>query len=734
MSSREQTQLDIHAYHRRIKLAVHFEDRDESECPPFTPRSTWVPPEGLLPHQVGDLVRADLHHLHKDLCVFRVPPNLEEFELEALAALRANKHIILKPADKGSATIIMDREQYVWEAYRQLGDPNYYSRLEKPIFRDTVPLVEKIVRSLVTKKFINFKQMTYLLGEGEPRARLFYMLPKIHKEPSKWSKPFEIPPGRPIVSDCGSETYFTAEYIDYYLNPLSIRHASYIKDTFDFVAKIKQLNIPVDAFLFTMDVDSLYTNIDILEGIQAVKNIFRKFPNNKRPDKELLQLLDINLTRNDFEFDNKYFLQIKGTAMGKKFAPAYADIFMAQWETSALAACEKKPLHYFRYLDDIWGVWPHSREDFDVFCTFLNNHNPSIKIKSTFSHSSVDFLDTCTFKGHDFIRSLKLDIRVFFKETDTHALLVKTSFHPRHTYAGLVKSQLLRFQRICTRQADFLNATKVLFSALSTRGYSRSFLRGVLKTFNKINPITTDSLLPFITTYSPTAVKLVRTIKANFHSFLAQNNLLRDFRIIAAFRKNKNLQDILVKAKLPPLGAPKPSGHGSFFRTLVCVRNKQNNNVFPVQKGVSAKSSNCVYLIWCKSCGAQYVGETGNTILTRFTQHRYNICKVGRPRTPLVNHFLLHGWHNLVATVLEMNPRWSVAQRRRAERLWIIKLGTLQPFGLNERAMGTGGLHTGPCPNPHPQPHPQKQRSRRWLINGGGWGILPEVEGAGAGG
>ena len=57
------------------------------------------------------------------------------------------------------------------------------------------------------------------------------------------------------------------------------------------MAKIKQLNIPVDAFLFTMDVDSLYTNIDILEGIQAVKNIFREFPNSKRPDKELLQLL-----------------------------------------------------------------------------------------------------------------------------------------------------------------------------------------------------------------------------------------------------------------------------------------------------------------------------------------------------------------------------------------------------------------------------------------------------------
>lgn len=67
-----------------------------------------------------------------------------------------------------------------------------------------------------------------------------------------------------------------------------------------------------------MDIDSLYTNIDISEAIQAGKNIFFKYPDSKRLEKELLQLLHINITRNDF--DNKFFLQIKGTAMGKKLS------------------------------------------------------------------------------------------------------------------------------------------------------------------------------------------------------------------------------------------------------------------------------------------------------------------------------------------------------------------------------------------------------------------------------
>lgn len=72
-----------------------------------------------------------------------------------------------------------------------------------------------------------------------------------------------------------------------------------------------------------MDIDSLYTNIDIQEGIQTIRNILLKIPDTFRPDNELIQLLGINLKRNNFEFNVEFFLQVKGTVMGKKFAPGY---------------------------------------------------------------------------------------------------------------------------------------------------------------------------------------------------------------------------------------------------------------------------------------------------------------------------------------------------------------------------------------------------------------------------
>ena len=122
-----------------------------------------------------------------------------------------------------------------------------------------------------TKRLITRKQALYLLGPDIPHPRLFYLLPKIHKPSASWSVPFLVPPGRPIVSDCGSESYQLAEFIDHYINPLSHNHPSYIKDTFTFVKKLKPLSVPSHTFIFSIDVDSLYTNISTPLGLGAVK-------------------------------------------------------------------------------------------------------------------------------------------------------------------------------------------------------------------------------------------------------------------------------------------------------------------------------------------------------------------------------------------------------------------------------------------------------------------------------
>ena len=79
--------------------------------------------------------------------------------------------------------------------------------------------------------------------------------------------------------------------------------------------------------LITLDVESMYTNIDNEQGLEAVRNIFQANPSPRRSEKQIVEHLELSLKNNYFEFNNKNFLQISGTAMGKKFAPSYANLF-----------------------------------------------------------------------------------------------------------------------------------------------------------------------------------------------------------------------------------------------------------------------------------------------------------------------------------------------------------------------------------------------------------------------
>lgn len=57
-----------------------------------------------------------------------------------------------------------------------------------------------------------------------------------------------------------------------------------------------------------------------------------------------------------------------------------------------------KPIMFFRYLDDIFFIWPGTREELTEFGDYLNSLIPSIKITLNVSDTHIDFLDTIIFK------------------------------------------------------------------------------------------------------------------------------------------------------------------------------------------------------------------------------------------------------------------------------------------------------------------------------------------------
>ena len=81
--------------------------------------------------------------------------------------------------------------------------------------------------------------------------------------------------------------------------------------------------------------------------------------------------------------------------MGKKFAPNYANLFLAEWEEKALEKCVLKPSVYWRFLDDIFY-------DLGTLQGRLLQICENFTVKAELSSESMHFLDTVVYKGNRF--------------------------------------------------------------------------------------------------------------------------------------------------------------------------------------------------------------------------------------------------------------------------------------------------------------------------------------------
>ena len=141
--------------------------------------------------------------------------------------------------------------------------------------------------------------------------------------------------------------------------------ASYIKDTNDFLRKLKNVGtLPDGAILCTIDVVGLYPHIPHDEGLQAVREALG-FSNTHHSDRsensglkqDIVDFTELVLKNNNFEFDNKHYVQKLGTAIGTRMAPSYANIFMDRLERQLISQAEIKPHTWWRFIDDIFIIW-----------------------------------------------------------------------------------------------------------------------------------------------------------------------------------------------------------------------------------------------------------------------------------------------------------------------------------------------------------------------------------------
>jgi hypothetical protein len=362
--------VDYRKYERSIKWTKFFASQDNDTD--SDSESSWkkdiFPKEKLnIPPNSSSAVKIFLSGVKSEIIGSTrniTKSNISKAEREALESLvkpQCNCVIVIKPCDKGAGIIICDYTKYVNSCKKKSESKtkdgnNYY----KPVTQlDLTKAKHDIDETL--KKALNLQHITQLehdaMTANEKTPGKFYQLFKVHK---KFEEP-DQPPGRLIISGCGSITENLSLFVDHHTKDLVPLIPSYLQDTPHLLREIENLKttgLPQGAFPVSIDVVGLYTNIPHNEGIESVERALNTRRNPEVPTNTLIEFLNLVLKYNIFEFKSDLYQQKMGTAMGTCVAPTMANIFMSEIDTK-IQNCAKREnldfIHYYkRYIDDIF--------------------------------------------------------------------------------------------------------------------------------------------------------------------------------------------------------------------------------------------------------------------------------------------------------------------------------------------------------------------------------------------
>ena len=338
--------------------------------------------------------------------------NFSKEERDALTSLRNRTDIVIKPADKGGAVVVWDRNLYLEEATKQLSDTHFYQQID----RDVTETHQKEITSVVTQAITtsDLPPEARNLTVDHPRTSKFYMLPKIHKPGN---------PGRPIVSACNCPTSNISAYLGSVMAPLVKQLPTYVKDSSHALQILESFSFTGShRYLFTMDIKSLYTVIPNNDGLQALKYHLDLRPEQQPPTNTLVRLAELVLNLNCFDFDGNYYQQVGGVAMGTKMGPNYVCLFVGYVKRKMFEEYQgRKPDLYKRYIDDVLGASSDTRQDLENFLHFWSTYHPALKYTFEISESSIPFLDLCVSISNNSLQSHR------------HSQLPRVYFFPPHS-------------------------------------------------------------------------------------------------------------------------------------------------------------------------------------------------------------------------------------------------------------------------------------------------------------
>ena len=285
-------------------------------------------------------------------------------------------------------------------------------------------------------------------------------------------------PLRPIVSGNGSVTESVAKHLSKILNEVKGKTPHSVKNSEDFVSKIKDLEVPPPQKMVSFDVSALFTSIPVEFALQAIKQKLSRDDSWKKLTEfsltQVLVLLELVLSTTYFIFRGKFYRQKFGAPMGSPISPGVADICMEVFEEDMLKNCPEHlaPKVWLRFVDDTFTTLHEYA--IEEFTDYLNSRNPHIQFtREVEENDQIPFLDVCVHLLDD--GSLKTT--VYRKPTHTDQYLNWESNHHLDHKRSVVRTLMNRVETHVSDPQDRAQEISHIQEVLAENGYKKWALK-----------------------------------------------------------------------------------------------------------------------------------------------------------------------------------------------------------------------------------------------------------------
>ncbi|CAF1334191.1 unnamed protein product [Rotaria sp. Silwood1] len=406
--------------------------------------------------------------------------------------------LILRETDKSGVLHIGSAADYERKAIEYRRTTGAYELLTSNPFNDIICTVTRLLNRLQSlKRILERHRVKMMPNRKKTELAYMYFIPKPHKKRT---------PLRPILNTIHAATKQISQFLDRLIRPLFVR---FVRQT-TFVDGADLLNrlqhyiqkgyLKSSTLFITFDINNLYTMLPQEESLNVLAEFLRihncEKVNGLSID-TIIELARVVLQANAFVYNNKFYRQIIGGAMGSAFTLTLANIFMWKWERQTILPKLASHELYGRYIDDVFFTWNGSEDKVEELLEAANNFHPNIKLEYKIS-KSVPFLDVHIQHNHGTLVS-----SLYHKPSAEPTVVSFLSDHPRHVFRNVIQTALTRAARYSSTFEIFNHERRAIRLMFLYNRYPSNYINQQFeKFFADYLSSTSPPILPMITNES----------------------------------------------------------------------------------------------------------------------------------------------------------------------------------------------------------------------------------------